>query len=50
MQRRKFNHAGASVLSLLVLATYRQAHALSLGDLTNAEAGTGLSTRLKKAR
>ena len=48
MQRRKFNHAGASVLSLLVLATYRQAHALSLGDLTNAEAGTGLKTALEK--
>ena len=48
MQRRKFNHAGASVLSLLVLATYRQAHALSLGDLTIAEAGTGLKTALEK--
>ena len=48
MQRRKFNHAGTSVLSLLVLATYRQAHALSLGDLTNAEAGTGLKTALEK--
>lgn len=48
MQRRKFNHAGASLLSLLVLATYRQAHALSLGDLTNAEAGNGLKTALEK--
>lgn len=48
MQRRKFNHAGASLLSLLVLATYRQAHALSLGDLTNAEASNGLKTALEK--
>ena len=48
MQRRNFNHAGAGLLSLLVLATYRQAHALSLGDLTQAEAGTGLKTALEK--
>ena len=48
MKRRNFNHAGASLLSLLVLATYRQAHALSLGDLTQAEAGTGLKTALEK--
>ena len=48
MQRRKFNHAGASLLSLLVLATYRQAYALSLGDLTNAEASSGLKTALEK--
>jgi len=48
MKRRNFNHAGASLLSLLVLATYRQAYALSLGDLTQAEAGTGLKTALEK--
>ena len=48
MQRRNFNHAGASLLSLLVLAIYRQAYALSLGDLTQAEAGTGLKTALEK--
>ena len=48
MQRRNFNHAGVSLLSLLVLATYRQAHALSLGDLSPAEAGSGLKTALEK--
>ena len=48
MQRRNFNHAGASLLGLLVLATYRQAYALSLGDLSPAEAGSGLKTALEK--
>ena len=48
MQRRKFNHAGAGLLSLLVLAAWRQTHALSLGDLTPAEAGSGLKTALEK--
>ena len=48
MQRRKFNHAGAGLLGLLVLATYRQAHALSLGNLTQAEAGNGLKTALER--
>ena len=48
MQRRNFNQAGVSAFGLLILATYRQAHALSLGDLTNAEATTGLKTALEK--
>ena len=48
MQRRNFNHAGAGLLGLLVLAAYRHAHALSLGDLTNAEASNGLKTALEK--
>ncbi|MDB5928679.1 MAG: hypothetical protein JWR60_386 [Polaromonas sp.] len=48
MQRRNFNQAGASALGLLILATYRQAHALSLGDLTNTEASNGLKTALEK--
>jgi hypothetical protein len=51
MQRRNFNQAGASALGLLILATYRQAHALSLGDLSgisNTEASSGLKTALEK--
>ncbi|MDO9401317.1 MAG: DUF4197 domain-containing protein [Polaromonas sp.] len=48
MQRRNFNQAGISALGLLLLVTYRQAHALSLGDLTNAEASNGLKTALEK--
>ena len=48
MQRRNFNQAGAGALGLLMLATYGQARALSLGDLTNAEAGSGLKTALEK--
>ena len=51
MQRRKFNQAGASALGVLILATYQQAHALSVGDLagvTNGEAGSGLKTALEK--
>ena len=51
MQRRQFNQAGVSALGALILATYQQAHALSLSDLsgvTNAEAGSGLKTALEK--
>jgi Protein of unknown function (DUF4197) len=51
MQRRKFNQAGLGALGFLVLATYEQAYALSVGDLagvSNAEAGTGLKTALEK--
>lgn len=49
MQRRNFNQAGVSALGLLILATYRQAHALSLGDLSNADASKGLKTALEKS-
>ena len=48
MQRRNFNQAGASALGLMVWAVYGRAHALSLGDLTNAEASSGLKTALEK--
>jgi hypothetical protein len=48
MQRREFHQAGVSALGALLLATYHQAHALSLGDLTNAEASSGLKTALEK--
>jgi hypothetical protein len=48
MLRRHFNQACASVLGLLIGAAYRQAHALSLGDLSNADASKGLKTALEK--
>ena len=48
MQRRNFNQAGVSALGLLIVATHRQAHALSLGDLSNADASNGLKTALEK--
>lgn len=48
MQRRNFNQAGVSALGALLLATYQQAHALSLGDLTHAEAISGLKATLEK--
>ena len=48
MQRRNFNQAGASALGLMIWAAYGQAHAVSLGNLTNAEAGSGLKTALEK--
>ena len=48
MQRRQFNQAA---IGALVLATYSQARALSLGDLagiSNKDAGAGLKTALEK--
>ena len=48
MQRRNFNQAGVSALGLFIVATYRQAQALSLGDLSNADASNGLKTALEK--
>ena len=49
MQRRNFNQAGVSALGLLIVATYRHAHALSLNDLSNADASKGLKTALEKS-
>ena len=48
MQRRNFNQAGVSALGLLIWATCQQAHALSLGDISNADASKGLKTALEK--
>lgn len=48
MQRRNFNQAGLSALGMLIMATCQQAQALSLGDLSNAEASSGLKTALEK--
>ena len=51
MQRRQFNRVGISAIGALVLATYSQAHALSLVDLagiSNKDASAGLKTALEK--
>jgi hypothetical protein len=51
MHRRNFHQASISVLGGLILATYHQAHALTLGDLTdisNADASAGLKTALEQ--
>ena len=51
MQRRQFNVAGTGAIGALVMATYRQAYALSLGGLagiSNADASSGLKTALEK--
>lgn len=46
MLRRHFHHAGAAALTALLLAATRQAQALSLGDMTNADASSGLKAAL----
>jgi hypothetical protein len=48
MDRRKFNSAGTWMLTSLVLAATQRAHALSLGDLSNAEASQGLKAALEQ--
>ncbi len=51
MLRRQFNLAATSAFGGLILATYQQAYALSLGDLagiSNKDASTGLKTALEK--
>ena len=46
MLRRHFHHAGAAALTAMLLAATRQAQALSLGDMTNADASSGLKAAL----
>ena len=48
MERRDFNAATASALAALWLATVDAAHALSIADLTDQEASTGLKAALEK--
>lgn len=48
MQRKSFTFAGVSALGLLIVATHRQALALSLSDLSRADALKGLQTTLEK--
>ena len=52
MRRRQFNEVGISLLGALILATYQQAQAFSIGDLagiSNKDASTGLKTALEKS-
>ncbi len=48
MHRRQFNQAGMSSLAVLIAATYQHAHALSIGDLSNADATAGVKAALEK--
>ncbi len=48
MDRRQFNSVSIPALAALVAMTHRHALALSLGDLTNAEASRGLKTALEQ--
>jgi len=48
MLRRQFNSASACALGALVLAATQRAHALSINDLSNAEASQGLKAALEK--
>ena len=48
MDRRQFNSVSVSTLATLVTLTHQHALALSLGDLTNAEASQGLKAALEK--
>ena len=48
MNRRQFSSAASSALGLATMAAWRQAHALSLGDLTRTEASQGLKAALER--
>ena len=48
MDRRQFNSIPVSFLAALTVLAYRQAQAISLSDLSNAEASQGLKTALEK--
>lgn len=48
MQRRQFNHTAVSAIALLIAAATEHANALSLGDLTNADASAGVKAALEK--
>ena len=48
MDRRQFNSTSVSALGILLWATYQQAYALSLADISNAQASQGLKAALEK--
>lgn len=48
MNRRNFNSIPVSLLATTFLLAYQRAHALSIGDLSNAEASQGLKTALER--
>ena len=49
MERRDFNSASLSALTLLLWGTAQQVHALSLSDLSDKEASQGLKAALEKS-
>ncbi len=48
MDRRDFNHCASAMLASMIMLAHTRALALSLGDLTDAEASAGLKTALEK--
>ena len=48
MRRREFNSVSGRAFAAVLLLAHANAHALTLGDLTNAEASQGLKTALEK--
>lgn len=48
MQRRDFHHAGLGAMGTLLLGALQQAHALSLAELSNADASSGVKTALTR--
>lgn len=48
MKRRQFNRALGGLSALLVLASWQQAHALTIGKISNAQATQGLKAALEK--
>ena len=48
MQRRHFHHLGLGAIGSLMFATWQQAHALSLADLSGADAASGVKAALAK--
>lgn len=48
MQRRQFNAGASALIASAILAAYSQAHALSLGDLTDTDASQGIKAALER--
>ena len=48
MDRRQFNSIPVPLLAAVILLAHQRAHALSIDDLSNAEASQGLKTALEK--
>ena len=48
MDRRQFSSSAASALGLATMAAWHQAHALGVGDLSNADASQGVKAALER--
>lgn len=48
MQRRHFHHAGLGAVGAVLLGAYQHALALTLSDLSNADAASGVKTALAR--